>query len=98
MHLLVEDFIFHSTLLYRDKCDLDAIKYKRDLLDKAIEVAKRGQAVFSKIEHCPKPVVACVNGFALGGGCELAMSCHFVIASESATFGQLPFLTACSPA
>ncbi len=56
--------------------------------EQAVAVAKRGQAVFSKIEHCPKPVVACVNGFALGGGCELAMSCHFVIASESATFGQ----------
>lgn len=56
--------------------------------EQAIAVSQRGQAVFSKIEHCPKPVVACVNGFALGGGCELAMSCHFVIASESATFGQ----------
>lgn len=56
--------------------------------EQATEVAKRGQAVFSKIEHSPKPVIACVNGFALGGGCELAMSCHFVIASESATFGQ----------
>ena len=56
--------------------------------EQAVEVAKRGQAVFSKIEHSPKPIVACVNGFALGGGCELAMSCHFIIASESATFGQ----------
>ena len=56
--------------------------------EQAIEVAKRGQAVFAKIENSPKPVIACVNGFALGGGCELAMSCHFVIASESAVFGQ----------
>ena len=56
--------------------------------EQAIEVAKRGQAVFSKIEKSPKPVIACVNGFALGGGCELAMSCHFIIASESAVFGQ----------
>lgn len=54
----------------------------------AESIAKRGQAVFSKIEHSPKPVVACVNGFALGGGCELAMSCHFIIASENALFGQ----------
>jgi len=56
--------------------------------EQAIAVAQKGQAVFSKIEKSPKPVIACVNGFALGGGCELAMSCHFVIASESAVFGQ----------
>lgn len=51
-------------------------------------LAKKGQDVFFKIENSAKPMVACVNGFALGGGCELAMSCHFRIASDNAKFGQ----------
>jgi enoyl-CoA hydratase len=52
-------------------------------------LAKKGQdLVFSKIENSGKPVVAAVNGFALGGGCELAMSCHFRISSDNAKFGQ----------
>jgi enoyl-CoA hydratase len=56
--------------------------------EEAIILAKRGQDIFSKIESCNKPIVAAVNGFALGGGCELSMACHFRIASDNAKFGQ----------
>jgi|SRR5450432_688475 len=56
--------------------------------EEGIALARQGLEVFFKIENAPKPIVAAVNGFALGGGCELAMACHFRLCSDNAHFGQ----------
>jgi len=60
---------------------------KLDMIS-AKDFAEKGQQVFSKIEKFDKPVIAAVNGFALGGGCELALACHIRLASDNVKFGQ----------
>ncbi len=65
------------------------ISFMKDLSAVAARnFAMLGQAVFNKIENLPQPVIAAVNGFALGGGCELSMACDIRLASEDAKFGQ----------
>jgi enoyl-CoA hydratase len=53
----------------------------------ARDAAYLGQSTFDKVEECPKPVIAAINGFALGGGCELALACHMRLAADSAKIG-----------
>ena len=66
--------------------DISELESQTPLL--ATARARAGQMIFRRFETSPKPTVAAINGFALGGGCELAMSCHMRIASESAKLGQ----------
>ena len=66
----------------------DILEMKDKSVAAADEFARLGQSVTRALELLPQPVIAAVNGFALGGGCEFALACDFILASENAVFGQ----------
>ncbi len=66
----------------------DIAEFANFSVEEGTKMSEEGHAVLRAIDHCPKPVVAAINGFALGGGNELAMACHVRVAVEKAKFGQ----------
>ncbi len=66
----------------------DISEFSSFSIEQGRALARNGQVIFNRIEQFSKPIVAAVNGFALGGGCELSMACHLRVAAENAKFGQ----------
>jgi len=88
-----DDTVIHGVILTGagDKAFIagaDISELARLTAVEAIEFSRYGQAILDLIENLGKPVIAAVNGFALGGGCETALACTFRVASENAKFGQ----------
>jgi enoyl-CoA hydratase len=75
----------------------DIEEYSRQTDDEFAAYQRRSRALFSRIDDFPKPVIAAVNGYALGGGFEIALACDLVVASESARFGLPEGLLGLSP-
>jgi enoyl-CoA hydratase len=84
----IKSIIFSGTGEKAFIAGADIIEMSKMTPEQAKSYSIQGQKLTQKIENAPKPVIGAINGFALGGGCEFAMACHFRYASENAKFGQ----------